>query len=126
MYKGKLQNTCYYDMPIGKIGIDISFDKICAIFICDDACPKQGEETALHRLAYKQLSEYFCGLRRKFELPLEALGTDLQKKVWSDLLDIHHGTTAGYGQIAKAIGKPGASRAVGRANHCNPLLIAVP
>jgi methylated-DNA-[protein]-cysteine S-methyltransferase len=74
----------------------------------------------------KQLSEYFEGKRTRFELPLDIDGTPFQKSVWTELLRIPYGETRSYGDIAKALGKPAAARAVGMANHNNPVAIVIP
>jgi methylated-DNA-[protein]-cysteine S-methyltransferase len=76
--------------------------------------------------AVKQLSEYFAGKRTRFELPLDIEGTPFQKSVWKALLQIPYGETRSYGDIAKALGKPAAARAVGMANHNNPIAIVIP
>jgi methylated-DNA-[protein]-cysteine S-methyltransferase len=73
-----------------------------------------------------QLSEYFAGRRREFELPLDPVGTEFQQRTWSALRRIPYGVTASYGDIARAIGKPTAVRAVGAANGRNPLPIVIP
>ena len=83
-------------------------------------------ETPIIKKAYEQLSEYFAGARKEFELPLAPQGTEFQKKVWAELQEIPYGETRSYGQIAATIGNPGAGRAVGMANHKNPLPIVVP
>ena len=77
-------------------------------------------------LAEQQLGEYFAGARKSFDLPLDFAGTPFQKKVWSELLNIPFGQTRTYGQIANAIGKPRAFRAVGAANGKNPISIVAP
>ena len=77
-------------------------------------------------LAEQQLGEYFAGARKSFDLPLDFAGTPFQKKVWSKLLNIPFGQTRTYGQIANAIGKPRAFRAVGAANGKNPISIVAP
>ncbi len=74
----------------------------------------------------KQLSEYFDGRRTTFELPLDVKGTEFQQAVWNQLLQIPYGETRSYGAIAKAVGKPSAARAVGMANHNNPIAIVIP
>jgi methylated-DNA-[protein]-cysteine S-methyltransferase len=74
----------------------------------------------------KQLREYFAGERRVFELPLAAEGTEFQQRVWQALMALEFGQTCSYGQLARAIGQPSASRAVGAANGRNPLSIVVP
>lgn len=76
--------------------------------------------------ARTQFAEYFAGTRTEFDLPLAARGTAFQRKVWDALCRIDYGTTRSYGQIAEEIGAPGAARAVGSANHDNPLAIVVP
>lgn len=74
----------------------------------------------------RQLGEYFAGERRRFDLPLAPEGTPFQRAVWSELARIPFGETRSYGEVARALGKPGASRAVGRANGANPIPIVVP
>lgn len=74
----------------------------------------------------EQLGEYFEGRRTSFDLPLAASGTDFQERVWATLRTIPYGQTWTYGQLAEAIGRPGAARAVGLANGRNPISIVVP
>ncbi|WP_336964992.1 methylated-DNA--[protein]-cysteine S-methyltransferase [Sphingobium aquiterrae] len=74
----------------------------------------------------QQLADYFAGRRRAFDLPLDFHGTDFQKQVWSALLAIPFGETRSYADIAQAIGKPAACRAVGAANGRNPISIIAP
>lgn len=76
--------------------------------------------------ARRQLSEYFAGRRRRFELHLAPRGTPFQQRVWSALLEIPFGTTCSYSEIAARIGRPTAVRAVGAANGRNPIAIVVP
>lgn len=76
--------------------------------------------------AKRQLSEYFDGSRRTFDLDLAPAGTAFQLRVWRALSDIPYGETRSYGQIAAAIGNPRAAMAVGGANGSNPLPIVVP
>ena len=74
----------------------------------------------------QQLDEYFSGKRQEFKVDIELNGTDFQKKVWKAILEIPHGETLTYSQIAKKIGKPNAARAVGMACNKNPLLLVIP
>jgi methylated-DNA-[protein]-cysteine S-methyltransferase len=74
----------------------------------------------------KQVTEYGQGKRREFDLELDAEGPDFDRKVWKALLKIPFGTTTSYGAIAKALGSPGAARAVGAANGANPIALIVP
>lgn len=73
-----------------------------------------------------QVAEYFAGTRRTFTLQLDLRGTPFERSVWNQLLNIPYGETRSYGGIASALGKPGAARAVGRANGANYLAIIVP
>jgi methylated-DNA-[protein]-cysteine S-methyltransferase len=76
--------------------------------------------------AIRQLDEYSAGQRRNFELALDVHGTPFQLRVWQVLRAIPYGRTVSYGVLAAHIGQPGASRAVGAANHANPLPIVIP
>ena len=76
--------------------------------------------------AKRQLAEYFDGDRREFDLPLAPDGTAFQLRVWEELRRIAYGETISYGELARRIGQPTASRAVGAANGRNPLSIVVP
>ena len=78
------------------------------------------------RKAKKQLAEYFAGKRREFTFPLDLRGTDFQRACWRALLAIPYGETRSYADVARAVGKPNAFRAVGMANNRNPLAIVVP
>jgi methylated-DNA-[protein]-cysteine S-methyltransferase len=74
----------------------------------------------------RQLAAYFAGERETFDLPLDFRGTEFQKRVWAALLAIPFGQTRSYVEIARAIGSPAASRAVGAANGRNPISIVAP
>ncbi len=76
--------------------------------------------------AKRQLCAYFAGQRTTFDLPLDAQGTPFQKRVWAELALIPYGATISYGALARRIGSPNASRAVGLANGRNPISIIVP
>lgn len=76
--------------------------------------------------AARQLEEYFAGRLTAFDLPLEPAGTQFQRRVWSALETIPYGQTWSYGQLARAIGKASASRAVGLANGRNPIAVVIP
>jgi methylated-DNA-[protein]-cysteine S-methyltransferase len=74
----------------------------------------------------RQLAEYFAGQRRDFDLALAPQGTPFERAVWDELKKIPFGETRTYGEIAETLGRPGAARAVGRANGANPIPIVVP
>lgn len=76
--------------------------------------------------AERQLGLYFAGRLKRFTVPLDFKGTEFQKKVWQILLTIPWGETRSYGQIARQLGQPTASRAVGAANGRNPVSIIAP
>ena len=78
------------------------------------------------RDAVTQLEEYFEGKRTQFDLALDIQGTTFQMAVWSELQKIPYGSTCSYIDIARSLGKPGAARAVGMANHDNPVAVVVP
>lgn len=90
--------------------------------------PQQGAEgpTPLLEKAARQLEEYFAGQRKEFSLPLAPKGTEFQLRVWQALLQIPYGETRSYGELAAMVGNPKACRAVGGANHRNPLSILIP
>jgi methylated-DNA-[protein]-cysteine S-methyltransferase len=84
------------------------------------------EDAELFAEAIDQLGEYFAGERREFDLELEPRGTDFDRAVWAQLMEIPYGATTSYGEVARAIGRPDRARAVGAANGRNPLPIVVP
>ena len=88
--------------------------------------PSEARGAALARQAIAELQEYSAGRRKRFSVPLDLRGTPFQLKVWKALLRIPYGETRSYRQIAREVGNPRASRAVGMANHRNPVAIVVP
>lgn len=90
---------------------------------------KEGEKEENHPLLQwtrRELEEYFQGKRKEFSVPLKPDGTEFQKKVWKALTEIPYGETRTYGEVAAAVGNDKASRAVGMANHCNPIPVIIP
>lgn len=120
----KLINRAFYTSSIGTICIDYAFGEITGITV--GGTGRGGRRTPLTDTAFRQIAEYLLGCRKTFDLPLAPIGTAFQKEVRRALLDIPYGTTKSYQEIAVALGKPTASRAVGRANHTNPFFIVVP
>ncbi len=86
----------------------------------------EASDDPLMVMASRQFTEYASGARRDFDLPVRLEGTEFQKRVWLALHLIPFGETRSYGDIAGAVGRPGASRAVGQANHHNPVAPIVP
>jgi methylated-DNA-[protein]-cysteine S-methyltransferase len=125
----------FIDSPVGRLKLVASRDGLVAILWGRDK-PSQadvelgemqrddGDRVLME--TERQLNEYFAGERREFSLRLDMRGTSFQKDVWEALLGIPYGETRSYGQIAKQIGRPSASRAVGAANGANPIPIVVP
>ena len=114
----------FYDSPVGPMTLVQEGEVLTRL---DFNTPSQAEETTPLLLeARRQLQEYFAGERKAFALPLAPAGTVFQKKVWAALREIPWGETRSYGDIARAIGKPTACRAVGTANGRNPLPVFIP
>jgi len=86
----------------------------------------EGEKIAPLQQAEDELQRYFAGERVQFSCPLDLHGTAFQIMVWKELTRIPYGETRSYGEIARAIGRPAAVRAVGAANGANPVAIIVP
>ena len=113
--------------PIGPLTL-AEHDSALTPLLFNGEVPKEyteGESELLQK-AEAELSEYFEGARREFDLPLEPSGTEFQQRVWAALLDIPYGETRSYKDIAIAAGCPRGFRAVGMANHNNPISIIVP
>lgn len=122
-------NYYTYKTKIGTIIIAEEENKICKIETIrekKESIKGEKKETQLIKEAYRQIDEYLEGKRKEFDLPLLIKGTKFQEKVWNALLTIPYGETRSYGEIAKQIGNEKASRAVGGANHNNPIMIIVP
>jgi len=123
-----MHNTYYiYDSPYGDIVIESDGKAITGIKTKSKTKPGgKKEASTLTNVAAKQLEEYFSGKRKRFDLPLNPVGTDFQCSVWKALQDIPYGKTKTYKEIAKAIGNTKACRAVGMANNKNPIWIVIP
>ena len=122
------------DTPIGALTLVAEGDLLRAIYVEDQrhrppddrfGHPDSGDSVVLKETA-RQLAEYFAGERTTFDLPLAAEGTPFQRRVWEALCAIPYGETVSYGELARRIGQPTASRAVGLANGRNPISIVVP
>lgn len=119
--------ACCYEYEIGSVTVVELDGKITAVQFGRGVFPDMViQETPILIEAKQQLSEYFSGRRKQFDLPLAMEGTCFQKQVWEALLAIPYGETRSYKQIAESVGHPNAYRAVGMANHVNPIGIVVP
>ena len=118
----------------GRAAADRSFGKALVALEFDRGLPQKiggrqvrWEESEVQTRPVKdQLQEYFAGKRRNFDLALDLRGTEFYKRCWNRLLEIPYGETCSYADIARAVGSPKAFRAVGQANHYNPIAIIVP
>lgn len=88
--------------------------------------PEWQENAAALKEPVRQLRAYFAGELKDFDLPLAPKGTEFQQNVWAELCSIPYGETISYGELARRIGNPNASRAVGLANGSNPIPIIIP
>ncbi len=117
--------TC--STPLGTMTLVGEGEAITGLFLPGQRAPAVPESASpvLER-GRAQLLDYLAGRRRVFDLPLRPAGTPFQRRVWAALSAIPWGETRTYGQIARAIGAPKAARAVGQANHRNPIPIFIP
>jgi methylated-DNA-[protein]-cysteine S-methyltransferase len=122
----------YLDSPIGRLLLTSDGSALTGLYMEPSRKAQStagwSEDGGVEPLpeAVRQLTEYFAGERREFDLPLRLQGTAFQQRVWQELAKIPYGVTWSYGELAKRISKPSASRAVGLANGRNPISILVP
>jgi methylated-DNA-[protein]-cysteine S-methyltransferase len=121
----------YLPSPLGQLLVTSDDQGITGIFFpckqmeCAPQPPWEMDEAPFFNLR-NQLDAYFSGDLREFDVPLSMKGTPFELKVWKELQTIPYGTTVSYGEIARRIGQPTASRAVGMANGRNSIPILVP
>lgn len=116
--------TCTIPTPIGPLTIREEDGAICFIDFSQEALCPPG--TPLLAEAARQLTAYFDGTLTAFDLPIRLTGSTFRMQCWQALQDIPYGETISYGEQARRIGHPKAVRAVGGANHHNPISIVVP
>lgn len=125
-------NYAYLETPIGTLLIAGETDSVRRIVFPRErrAAKPEQEWQESHSgpvaEAVRQLREYFAGKRNEFDLPLAPEGTAFQRSVWRQLQEIPYGETISYGELARRVGNPKASRAVGSANGKNPIAIVIP
>jgi methylated-DNA-[protein]-cysteine S-methyltransferase len=122
---------CYLDTPIGELLLAGEDGALSMVGFPKGSMRREPEPDWIFNEkpladARAQLSEYFAGDRKEFDLPLKLNGTEFQVSVLEALQDIPYGQTTSYGEIARRIGRPKAVRAVGAANARNPIPIVVP
>ena len=122
-----MDKRLFYNAPSGLIHlvIELEEDTIISLGFCPSQSPSQ-PVTKLEIEIFKQLDAYFKGELQEFDLPFFATGTVFQLIVWEELMKIPYGETITYGELAKRIERPLASRAVGGALNKNPVAILVP
>lgn len=122
---------CYLDTPIGELLLAGDDAALCLVGFPEGSMRRDPEPDWIYNekpfaAARQQLTEYFAGERRAFDLPLKLNGTEFQMSVLQALQQIPYGETTSYAEIAERIGRPRAVRAVGAANGRNPIPIIVP
>jgi len=122
---------CYLDTPIGDLLLAGDEDALCLVGFPQGSMRREPESDWIFSdkpfgAAREQLTAYFAGERKSFDLKLNPGGTEFQLQVLEELQKIPYGVTASYGDIAQRIGRPKAVRAVGAANGRNPIPIIIP
>ncbi|MDI1447545.1 methylated-DNA--[protein]-cysteine S-methyltransferase [Polyangium sp. 6x1] len=117
--------------PVGELHVVASNEAIMGVYLpghkgAPEIVARDGRNHPLLAEAARQLAEYFTGTRASFSLPLDMQGSDFQREVWRALVEIPFGKTRSYAELARALGRPQAARAVGAANAKNPISIIVP
>ena len=120
-----MKGTAIYHSPVGDLQLDWEDGAVTALKNADAGIHADAPNE-LTKLVFRQLDEYFAGTRKTFDFPYRLHGTPFQEQVWAALQEIPYGETRSYQDIAKAIGHPKAFRAVGMANHANPVFIVIP
>ncbi len=123
--------TAFYESPIGTIeiaGTDAGVSGLVFVDLKEERSARRtkGAPPAPVAEALAQLEGYFRGGRKAFSVKLDLRGTPFQRRVWEELLRVGFGRTTTYKAVAEAVGRPAATRAVGQANHGNPVSIIVP
>ncbi|HKM33239.1 MAG TPA: methylated-DNA--[protein]-cysteine S-methyltransferase [Lachnospiraceae bacterium] len=119
----------HYQSPIGKLRIEIDGEAVTGLDIDNDEIDDTEGVYIQNPLIGKvidELAEYFQGKRKDFDIPVKPSGTAFQLSVWKALQEIPYGETRTYGEVAAMIGNKKACRAVGGANHKNPIMILIP
>jgi methylated-DNA-[protein]-cysteine S-methyltransferase len=129
--RSDVQHHRLVDSPVGTLLLLSDGDALTGLYLdgaryAESAPAGEQSDDELLEEAARQLKEYFAGERTVFSLPVAPVGTEFQRSVWRQLAAIPYGETRSYGQIAAAVGRPSASRAVGAANGHNPISIIVP
>jgi len=120
-----MTGLAYYTSPVGELLIESEEDKIVTVNFLKDS--KRAESpTVVIEQCIEELEEYFYKGRKFFTVDLNPKGTEFQRKVWSELLNIPYGQTISYEALAISIGNVKSIRAVGLANGQNPIAVIIP
>ncbi|XP_075977897.1 O-6-alkylguanine-DNA alkyltransferase [Anticarsia gemmatalis] len=137
----KVVNVCAIDSSVGKAFAAADDDNLYIVTFEDSkslekkfealskelSCKFVEDKNKIIKLLEKELNDYLDGKLKKFTVPIKSFGSEFQNEVWDKLLELPYGSTQTYGDVAKALGRPGShSRAVGAACGANPLAIIVP
>lgn len=136
----RVRSITHCESPVGPLICGATDDAVCMLQFCDDGKVEARRDALRRRYGdslspdphplledlKRQLAEYFSGVRRTFDAPLAFSGTPFQEAVWSTLRRIPYGATWSYLDVAREIGDPSATRAVGAANGENPIAIVIP
>jgi methylated-DNA-[protein]-cysteine S-methyltransferase len=116
------------ESPIGTLTVVVNGDGALTHVLFEGQSAPAGAvpDAARCAAAAAQLREYFRGERTDFDLPLAPAGSEFQRRVWDALVGVGYGAVTDYGSLGARIGRPGAARAVGRANATNPIPIVIP
>lgn len=112
------------DTALTTLAVTVERDTVTEIHLGGTA--SRAPETTFDRRVAGELGEYFAGSRKEFDFPISPKGTEFQMLVWQELQRIPYGETRTYGEIAQHLGNQRAARAVGAANHHNPIPIVIP
>ena len=120
--------TATIETPLGEMRVTASERGIRSLGFIDDGT-SHWNDSGMHphlEALRKEVARYFRGELREFTVPLDPHGTHFRERVWTELRRIPYGSTISYVELARRIGHPGASRAVGGANGANPICIVIP
>lgn len=123
-----MKHIYFYETSLGEIAVADNGEAVTHVHFGRRNNIKNSveEETELTKRAAAEIDEYLKGLRKTFDVALAPAGTEFQQQVWQALLSIPYGQTRSYREIAEAVGRPRAYRAVGMANNRNPIAVIIP
>ncbi|MBK9730116.1 MAG: methylated-DNA--[protein]-cysteine S-methyltransferase [Chitinophagaceae bacterium] len=118
--------SAFYNSPVGCLLLEADESAVTKVHFMDESHETASPEFPILKQCIVELDEYFSGMREVFSVPLKAMGTGFQEKVWAQLLTIPFAKTISYAQLAVQLGDLKSIRAAGTANGKNPLAIIIP